>query len=126
MRKTLNYGHTLGHAIESHYLEQDDKENLLHGEAIAIGMILATYLSTKLTHFNKDTCDAIKTIILNTFDHVIIPEKDIKPIIELMKADKKNSHGKINFVLLSEIGGTVIDVQVPNELIYEAFEYYHS
>ena len=89
-------------------------------------MILASYLSVKLTGLSQDKCDSIKNVILSTFDHIKINYNDIAPIIELMKADKKNSHGNINFVLLSDISKTVIDVKVPNDLIYEAFEYYHN
>jgi 3-dehydroquinate synthase len=124
LRKTLNFGHTLGHAIESYCLENNNNTTLLHGEAIAVGMILACYISTKTTGFNSSKCDEIKTIILNTFEKIDFTTDDIKPIIELMKYDKKNSHGNINFVLLSAIGQTVIDCKVSNELILESFAYY--
>jgi len=126
LRKTLNFGHTLGHAIESYYLENENKTTLLHGEAVAIGMVLACYISTKLTNFDKHKCDNIKDAILNTYDKVVFDTVDLAPIIELMKFDKKNSHGNINFVLLSDIGATVIDRTVPNELILESFKYYNS
>ena len=126
LRKTLNFGHTLGHAIESYFLENENKTTLLHGEAIAVGMILACYISTKLTNFNKDKCDAIKNSILNTYDKVVFDTSDLAPILELMKFDKKNSHGNINFVLLSDIGTTVVDRIVPNEIILESFEYYDN
>lgn len=124
LRKTLNFGHTLGHAIESYYLENRNKTTLLHGEAIAIGMVLACYISTKLTNFNLDTCNQIKQAILSTYEKVEFDAVDFKPIIELMKFDKKNSHGNINFVLLSAIGTTVIDQTVPNDIILESFDYY--
>jgi len=124
VRKSLNFGHTLGHAIESYCLENSNKTTLLHGEAIAIGMILACYISTKLTKLNADTCNNIKSSLLNTYSSVRFDTKDIDPIIDLMKFDKKNSHGNINFVLLSAIGSTVIDQTVPNNIIKEAFEYY--
>ncbi|NQY29224.1 MAG: 3-dehydroquinate synthase [Flavobacteriaceae bacterium] len=124
LRKTLNFGHTLGHAIESYYLENENKTTLLHGEAVAIGMVLACYISTKLTNLSPDTCDSIKQAILDTYEKVIFDTSDLAPIIELMKFDKKNSHGNINFVLLSAIGSTVIDQTVPNDIILESFEYY--
>lgn len=126
LRKTLNFGHTLGHAIESYYLENDTKTNLLHGEAVAIGMILACYISTKTTDFNPETCNQIKDAILNIFNKIEISSDDVLPIIELMKYDKKNSHGNINFVLLKAIGQPVIDCKVSNELINEAFTYYSN
>jgi 3-dehydroquinate synthase len=124
LRKALNFGHTLGHAIESYYLENESKTTLLHGEAVAIGMVLACYISTKLTNFSMDTCNSIKQTILDTYEKVTFETEDLDPIIELMKFDKKNSHGNINFVLLNAIGKTVIDQTVPNNIIKESFNYY--
>lgn len=126
IRKTLNFGHTLGHAIESYYLEHDNRDTLLHGEAVAIGMILAAYISTEISSLSKAECDEIKEVILATFDHVKVPNEDISPIVELMKFDKKNSHGNIYFVLLEAIGETVIDCIVPNDTIQRAFDYYNA
>ncbi len=124
LRKTLNFGHTLGHAIESYFLSELKKTHLLHGEAIAIGMILACYISYKQEGFSKEKLESIKTIILNTYGKVAILESDYPPIIELLKYDKKNTHGNINFVLLEDIGKTKIDCTVDNTTIREAFSYY--
>jgi len=126
LRKTLNYGHTLGHAIESYFLTHPDKTTLLHGEAIAIGMILATYLSKELQEFPEDKLNEISSEILDIYERVVFSEEDIQQIIDLMKYDKKNSHGNINFVLLKDIGNTVIDCKVPNKLIWDAFDYYQK
>ena len=60
IRKILNYGHTLGHAIESYHLDSEEKENLTHGEAIAIGMITEAYLSHKLLNLPENTLIEIK------------------------------------------------------------------
>tara|TARA_R110002126_G_scaffold56971_2_gene151629 strand:+ start:45 stop:1106 length:1062 start_codon:yes stop_codon:yes gene_type:complete len=124
IRKILNYGHTLGHAIESYYLENDSKETLLHGEAIAIGMILEGYLSNKLTNLPLVTLEDIKTTFLSRYEKVEFLEEDFDNILKLMKYDKKNSHGKVNFVLLKEIGNPVFDIEIPVELFTEAFAYY--
>lgn len=126
VRKTLNYGHTLGHAIESYYLSQPDKTAFLHGEAIAIGMILASFISTKLTGFSTETCQHIKDTIVDVFGQPKVSGKDIQPIIDLLKFDKKNEHGKINFVLLEAIGKPKINCQVENNLIFDAFNFYNS
>ncbi len=126
LRKTLNYGHTLGHAIETYFLENPNKNTLLHGEAIAIGMILANYISCKILGFSKEKCDAIKKEILQIYSKVPFEESDFEPIIHLLKFDKKNEHGQINFVLLENIGATKVNCQVKNELILEAFNYYLS
>ena len=126
LRKTLNYGHTLGHAIESYFLSHPEKETLLHGEAVAIGMILANYISTELTGFSKAENDTIKTIIKTIFGEVTVLPSDYEPIIELLKYDKKNEHGNINFVLLEDMGKPKVNCQVSNDIIIKAFEYYKA
>lgn len=126
IRKHLNFGHTLGHAIESYFLESDDKSDLLHGEAIAIGMILECYLSAELLKFSKEDLQRITKAIHAIYQPVHFENNDYAPIIELLKYDKKNEHGKINFVLLEAIGKPKIDCLVPNHLILEAFEFYKN
>jgi 3-dehydroquinate synthase len=123
-RKHLNFGHTLGHAIESYFLSQEGKTELLHGEAIAIGMVLECYISSKLLEFPQSDCDQIKYVMLNLFGKVHIETSDHDAIIELLKYDKKNEHGNINFVLLESIGNPKVDCLVDNDLIVEAFRYY--
>lgn len=124
LRKILNFGHTLGHAIESYFLENADKTPLLHGEAIAIGMLLETYLSTKICGLSNEELQIINEGILKTFSKVEITKNDQKIIIDLLQHDKKNSHGVVKFVLLEAIGKPKIDCVVSNELILEAFNYY--
>ncbi|WP_179353751.1 3-dehydroquinate synthase [Winogradskyella vidalii] len=124
LRKILNFGHTLGHAIESYFLENADKTPLLHGEAVAIGMLLETYLSTKVCGLSTEDLELISTGILKTFSKVDITKNDQNHIIDLLKYDKKNSHGIVKFVLLEAIGKPKIDCVVSNELISEAFEHY--
>ncbi len=124
VRKKLNFGHTLGHAIESYFLDSDDKPTLLHGEAIAIGMILEGYLSHAITGLSMMELDDIKKVFLKHFKKVSFTNSDIVGILGLLKHDKKNSHGAINFVLLQAIGNTVLDVKVSDELYPKAFAYY--
>ena len=123
-RKSLNYGHTLGHAIESFLLNSNKK--LLHGEAIAIGIILATFLSYKLYDFSKKNLELIKNHLKNLFGNTNFEPKEIEKIIDLLKHDKKNSHGKVNFILLKEIGEPVYDVEISKDLILESFDFYLS
>jgi len=124
IRKILNYGHTLGHAIESYFLENKSKKMLLHGEAIAVGMILEGYLSNKILGLTNVSLEDIKETFLNRYDKVDFTDTDIEHILKLMKYDKKNSHGKVNFVLLKSIGEPEVDVEIPVELFTEAFAYY--
>lgn len=126
LRKTLNFGHTLGHAIESYFLSETDKEELLHGEAIAIGMIMETYISSELLGFPIDEMEIIKQTFLKIFNKVSIETSNYDAIIDLLKYDKKNEHGNINFVLLEKIGVPKTDCLVDNELLIKAFEYYKS
>lgn len=126
LRKTLNYGHTLGHAIESYFLNHPEKQELLHGEAIAIGMVLSTYLSKALLSFPSDKLAEIKNVLKTLYDHVVIDKNDQNEIIELLKFDKKNTHGNVNFVLLDAIGNPKLDCIVDNAIIFDAFDYYSS
>lgn len=126
IRKTLNYGHTLGHAIESYCLKNSSKKTLLHGEAIAIGMILATYISVEVTNFPKTKLKEVTTILIQHFPKQSFDENDIDAIIKLLVFDKKNRNGKVLFVLLEDFGIPKIDVIVNNELIFKAFDYYKN
>ena len=124
LRKMLNYGHTLGHAIESYCLQNPNRERLLHGEAIAIGMVLATYLSVKELGFSMDKCNQVKAVLGEYFRKKEFTYEEITDICQLMRFDKKNVSGNVHFVLLEAIGKPKIDCIVPYEEIYKAFEYY--
>ncbi|AWM15059.1 3-dehydroquinate synthase [Flavobacterium sediminis] len=126
IRKALNFGHTLGHAIESYFLENENKENLLHGEAIAIGMILEAYLSTVKGFLINEEYQEIKYHLNDIYEIVDFDEKDIQNIIDLMIYDKKNEFGKVQFVLLESIGKIKINQFCDNDLIYNAFEDYQK
>ena len=124
LRKSLNFGHTLGHAIESFFLKTKSEKKLLHGEAVAIGMVLAAYLSSALEGFPEKKRDEIKKNIHSMYGKTGFSMEDQEKIIDLLKFDKKNEGGKINFVLLRKIGEPVIDREVLNSLILDAFKYY--
>lgn len=113
-RKILNFGHTIGHAVES--LSHEMGKPLLHGEAISIGMVVEAELSkkaglatTQATRINS----ALKHWELPTF----CPPLDIDKLIAKLKNDKKNSAGIIKLTLLRDIGSPVWDIQVPESLI---------
>jgi len=126
LRKTLNFGHTLGHAIESYFLSNPNKTTLLHGEAVIVGMILACYISSELTDFPKEKTQRIKDLFLGYYGKIEIQTSELPAIIELLKYDKKNNHGNINFVLLEDIGITKIDCLVDDNVILDAFKFYAS
>jgi 3-dehydroquinate synthase len=95
LRKTLNFGHTFGHAIETYFLNDTNKQPLLHGEAVAAGMIIALYLLIKFAPSREDL-KLVTESLLETYSIIDLEEEDYDAILELMKFDKKNSHGKIN------------------------------
>jgi len=122
LRKGLNFGHTIGHAIETHFMSSDKK--LLHGEAIAIGIIIESYLSKEICGFDIEKVDKIKNHLLTIFTNIKFNSSSINNIIKMMEHDKKNIEKEVNFVLLSDIGKLIFDVNVPNSDILKAFEYY--
>jgi 3-dehydroquinate synthase len=126
LRKTLNYGHTLGHAIESFCLASEKRKSILHGEAIAIGMILATYISSELVGFPKEKLNNVTNTILQHFKKISFSINEIEEIILLLKFDKKNANGKVYFVLLKDVGLHRVNFEVPNDLLYNAFDFYKN
>jgi len=172
-RKKLNFGHTIGHAIESHFLaaevnsmfnsqsERIDKtsrlptdsdggdspfkrgcrgtrrgisqnknedlfqgNSLLHGEAIAAGMILESWLSQRITGLSDADLSSVCTVIDSVFSRIPISETDRTAIKKLLIYDKKNRDGQVQFVLLEAIGDAVIDQSVSEELLDQAFCFY--
>ncbi len=124
LRKILNYGHTLGHAIESYFLESETKEKLTHGEAIAIGMITEAYLSGKLLNFPSKEVQFIKEKLLSIYPKAAISSDDYPAILELLIHDKKNVGGQVNFVLLSGYEKFELDCKVGEQLLIEALDFY--
>jgi 3-dehydroquinate synthase len=126
IRKALNFGHTLGHAIESFFLENDQKITLLHGEAIAIGMVLESYLSLKQKLITSEDYLEIKHTLKSIFGTVEILDEELNPICDLLIHDKKNEYGKIQFALLDGIGKVNLNQEVATAIIISAFEDYKS
>ena len=122
LRKGLNFGHTIGHAIETHFMSSDKK--LLHGEAIAICIIIESYISQQIYGFDIEKVDKIKNHLLTIFPKVKFNSSSINNIIKVMEHDKKNKDKQVNFILLADIGKLIFDVNVPKSTILKAFEYY--
>ena len=123
LRKVLNFGHTIGHAVESASMKT--KKPLLHGEAIAIGMICEAYLSRKILGLKSEELNEITSFIISVFNPKQI-KLPIKNLIGLMKQDKKNKDSEINFTLLSSIGKAEINNSCSEELIEESIRFYNS
>ena len=124
IRKALNFGHTLGHAIESHFL--DTSTPLLHGEAVAIGMILESYISKEKKLISEEDYYEIKNTLLAIYEKPIFSKKDQESIINLLIHDKKNEYGKVQFALIQNIGAIILNQSADNELIIDSFKEYQS
>lgn len=111
-RKKLNFGHTIGHAIETHYL--NSSTTMLHGEAVAIGMIAEAWLGKEVGVTSQSCFDELTNIILKTYKIPNIGFDTHDALLEIMRNDKKNIGGEINFTYLKNIGDSVIN-QTSNE-----------
>ncbi len=125
LRKILNFGHTIGHAVES-YLFDIPSRMLLHGEAIAIGMICEAYLSKEKLGFSENELKEVVGFILNIYGKVDILDKDIEAMSKLALQDKKNEGNIINCTLLTTIGTAKFDVPISLTEIKNALKYYQE
>ncbi len=125
LRKILNFGHTIGHAVETYALTHD-KKPLTHGEAIAIGMICEAFLSAKYCNLTSDELNDISTNIGSIYPKYTIKEKSFKALLSLMESDKKNEDGQIMFSLLDKIGKCTFNCRVTADDILSSLNYYNS
>jgi len=125
LRKILNYGHTIGHAVESYSLANDEKP-LTHGEAIAIGFVCEAYLSVKNSHLTESELVDISQYILSLYPKYHIKIERFDTLLELMQSDKKNENGNILFSLLENIGKCTFNCRVSRSDILNSLNYYNS
>jgi 3-dehydroquinate synthase len=122
-RKILNFGHTIGHAIEAYSIIHG-KNPLLHGHAVAIGIICETWLSNKVSGLGDDeTKVIIDKVVDSCGKHKLNIEKS--ELLRMIRNDKKNAGSKINFTLLTHIGNACIDQHFSEKLIFEALDFYY-
>jgi 3-dehydroquinate synthase len=124
-RKVLNFGHTIGHALESLFLEGGEA-SLLHGEAVAAGMICESWMSNQLAGLKEKELDEITQTLLQLYGPVNVDSMSDHRLIELMRHDKKNENGVIYFTLLDAIGKPVINKKAVAADIIEALNYYRT
>lgn len=122
LRKSLNFGHTIGHAIESMALESENP--LTHGEAIAIGMICEAYLSKILRGLTESELNEITQFILKIYGKYDIQQFDFEELIALMKQDKKNDGDEINFTFLPKIGEVAVNCTATPQYIADSLHFY--
>lgn len=124
IRKTLNFGHTIGHALESLFLKSG--KPIPHGEAVVLGMICETQLSYLNHLISVETSEMIIKNLQRFYPYIAISEFKNDEILTLMKNDKKNSAGNINFSLLTALGKCNFDFSVSEEQILESLHFYHN
>jgi len=125
IRKILNYGHTIAHAVESFSLT-NDVNPLLHGEAVAIGLICETYISVKKNGLDEKQANEIYDYICKLFTPYIINPHNIPELLDIIKQDKKNNNKKLNFTLITEIGKSLINNDCDEKLIAESIAFYSN
>ena len=124
IRKALNLGHTAGHAFESYAMHTN--RPILHGYAVAYGIICELYLSHALQGFPLDKMRQTVNFIKENYGRMNITCDDYESLYSLMKHDKKNTGNEINFTLLKDVGDIKINQTVSKELIMESLDFYRE
>jgi len=123
-RRKLNFGHSIGHAIESLSLEKNTP--ISHGLGVVIGMICESYISYHIFNFDKCILDEITSTLLYYFPKYNISKNDDKIIMNYILNDKKNSHDTYNFTLIKNIGTSEINCNVSQDIILKSIYYYRD
>jgi 3-dehydroquinate synthase len=123
LRKILNFGHTLGHAMETFFLHLG-KKRLFHGEAIAAGMICESYIAYTRGLIDERTLEQIEEFIFSIYGKVDIDVADFDAIIGLTLQDKKNKGKEVRFSLINAAGSCLYDIVVTKKEMKKALEYY--
>ena len=124
IRKALNLGHTMGHAFESFAMRRGTP--ILHGYAVAYGLISELYMSARKTAFPTDRMHQTVRFIRENYGTFNITCDDYPTLIELMHHDKKNTSGIINFTLLGNVGDIRINQTATEEEIKEALDFFRE
>ncbi len=124
LRKALNFGHTIGHALESAAMQTD--QSLLHGEAIAIGMVCESWLSAQKVGLPPEELEQITAFIRQIFGYHPLNNLAKADLLALMHNDKKNEGDRINFSLLPRIGEVRVNQTASEADIRASLDYYES
>jgi 3-dehydroquinate synthase len=139
IRKALNFGHTIGHAVESYSIAdwgfriadcdpqseiRNPKSALMHGEAVALGIVCEAWLSHKMLGLSASELNEIVAFVKRFYPHWPLAEEDFPAVFALLKKDKKNVGGRINFTLLPAIGEARVDQFYEVGVIEEALRFY--
>ncbi|HWA35202.1 MAG TPA: 3-dehydroquinate synthase [Cyclobacteriaceae bacterium] len=122
LRKILNFGHTIGHALEGHFLNTQNR--LFHGEAVAAGMVIESFIAFRKGLLKAADLEAIAAFIFSVFGKIQVP--DDAQWLALLKQDKKNKGNTILLAVPKSVGKAIWDVGVSEKEIREATDYYRS
>lgn len=125
LRQSLNLGHTVGHAIESFSLKNDNNP-LLHGEGVALGIVIENIIAEKILNFPIEERLMIEKFILKNYDYYPIKDEDLPTIMHFMQNDKKNKEGQIKMSLLNKIGLAKTNITVSNKMALSALQEYQK
>lgn len=125
LRKILNFGHTLGHAVETYFLTQPRKR-LLHGEAIAVGMIAEAYIAYHKKMIDKVLLTQIEEYLFAVYGNVKLTEEDTEPILALTLQDKKNRGREVRMALPDGAGHCAFDIPVSSAEMRRGLEFYRG
>lgn len=125
LRKILNFGHTLGHAVETHFLERG-KARLLHGEAIAAGMIMEAFIAQQQGLIDESLLANIEEYLFAVYGKATLTEADMEPVLQHTLQDKKNRAGQVRMALLDGPGRCAYDVPVSKQVMRQALDYYRG
>lgn len=120
-RKILNFGHTVGHALETYLI--DNHQEIRHGEGVAMGMLSALHLSEKYCNLDTKITQYYKEIYAKKFNRFDLNNIHVDDLLEIMRHDKKNEGGAIRFVLIEDYGKPVYDVVVKPQDIIDSITY---
>lgn len=124
-RKKLNYGHTIGHALESYMMESPDRD-MLHGEAVALGMVAEAQIAVQMGLLPSEELDAISSMVAEHYPQLHLHESQYHRLIELMRQDKKMEGERLNMTLLKGIGQAEIDCNPTMEMVIDSLLYLNS
>ena len=121
LRKKLNFGHTVGHALEAFFLSKNTP--LSHGEAVAMGMLAESHLSWQTGLLNANSLTEITHCLQEKFVFPKVYREDYQEITQFLHADKKRRNQQLNFTFLEQIGVSVIHQQATETQIVKALEF---
>lgn len=125
LRKILNFGHTIGHAVETYFLTQPRKR-LLHGEAIAVGMVAEAFIAFQKKMIDETLLTQIEEYIFAVYGNTRLSETDTEPIMALTLQDKKNRGNQVRMALLDGPGSCAFDVPVTAGEMRRGLEFYRG